>query len=63
MIIISRFQKNFVGMHLVDLNKRSINYNTVEFIDDISSITINYNQTFFKPNCLIVTNPKIAIFL
>jgi hypothetical protein len=61
--MISRFQKNFVRMHLIDLNQRSINFNIFLFIDDISSNTINYNQSFFKPNCVIVTNPKMVIFL
>jgi hypothetical protein len=60
--MISRFQKNFAQMHLIDHNQRSINFNIFLFIDDISSNTINYNRSFFKPNCLIITNPKMVSF-
>lgn len=62
MIMISRFQKNFAQMHLIDRDQRSINFNIFLFIDDISSNTINYNQSIFKPNCLIITNPKMVSF-
>jgi len=47
MIIISRFPMNLVGIHLIDLNQRSINFNILFFIIKNSSNTINCNWSYF----------------
>jgi len=52
MIITSRFLKNLVWIHLIDLNQRSINFNILFPINEISSSIINYNWSYFLTELL-----------
>ncbi len=47
MIITSRFPKNLVWTCLINVNQRSINFNILFPINEISSSIINYNWSYF----------------
>jgi hypothetical protein len=47
MIITSKFPKNLVWIHLIDLNRKFKKLNIIFPINEISSSTINCNWSYF----------------